>query len=174
MKPAAPGLRAGRVMMILAWLIGMALATYLFGQWQESRYNPNSTPQSQFSQNAIEVVLERNHQGHYVANGFINGQRVTFLLDTGATQVALPSALAQRLGLELGSPIQIHTANGLSQARRTRLNTLQLGDIELRDVAALSAPNMHGDEVLLGMSALKQLEFTQKGSTLVLRQFTSQ
>jgi 5-methyltetrahydropteroyltriglutamate--homocysteine methyltransferase len=50
--------------------------------------------------------------------------------------------------------------------------SLQLGDIRLQDVAAILAPNMPGNEVLLGMSALKQLEFTQKGGTLVLRQST--
>ena len=49
---------------------------------------------------------------------------------------------------------------------------LQLGDIQLREVAALITPGMEGHEVLLGMSALKQLEFTQKGGTLVLRQST--
>ncbi|WP_346427727.1 retropepsin-like aspartic protease family protein, partial [Pseudomonas aeruginosa] len=54
-----------------------------------------------------------------------------------------------------------------------RLDQLQLGDIRLSGVAALIAPGMDGDEVLLGMSALKQLEFTQRDGTLVLRQNTS-
>lgn len=82
--------------------------------------------------------------------------------------------MAERLGLQHGAPIIISTANGRATGHRTRLDSLRLGDIELRDVAALIAPGMDGDEVLLGMSALKQLEFSQKGGTLVLRQSTLQ
>ena len=67
-------------------------------------------------------------------------------------------------------PITLDTANGRSQGWRTRLPNLQLGDIRLTDVPALIAPGMEGDEVLLGMSALRQLDFTQQDGTLVLRQ----
>jgi len=58
-------------------------------------------------------------------------------------------------------------------ASRTERASRQLGEILLHDVAALITPGMDGDEVLLGMSALKQLEFTQRDGTLVLRQTTS-
>ncbi|MNC64411.1 hypothetical protein D3C75_1146100 [compost metagenome] len=64
----------------------------------------------------------------------------------------------------------LSTANGRTQGYRTRLGTLQLGDILLREVRALVVPGLDGDQVLLGMSALKQLEFTQRGGTLLLRQ----
>ncbi|MEX5354424.1 TIGR02281 family clan AA aspartic protease, partial [Pseudomonas juntendi] len=64
----------------------------------------------------------------------------------------------------------LSTANGRATGWRTRLDRLQLGDIRLSGVAALIVPGMDGDEVLLGMSALKQLEFTQRDGTLVLRQ----
>ena len=108
---------------------------------------------------AVERLLERHpeHRGCIVF-----------------TQVAVPSAVAERLGLARGAPIVISTANGRATGHRTRLASLRLGDIELRDVAALIAPGMDGDEVLLGMSALQQLEFSQKGGTLVLRQSTLQ
>ena len=86
----------------------------------------------------------------------------------------MPAALAERLRLPSGAPVQIHTANGQATAHRTRLERLQVGDILLQDVAALIAPGMLSDEVLLGMSALKQLEFTQRDGTLVLRQTTLQ
>jgi aspartyl protease family protein len=56
---------------------------------------------------------------------------------------------------------------------RTRLDRLQLGDIVLRDVRALVAPGLGDEQVLLGMSALKKLEFTQRGGTLLLRQTTN-
>ncbi|MCE4068782.1 MULTISPECIES: TIGR02281 family clan AA aspartic protease [Pseudomonas] len=170
MNDAVPGKRVGKVMMFLAWGAGILLATHYFGAWETRQHNPNPQPQSTRANGAVEVRLVGNRAGHYVADGRINGEAVTFMLDTGATQVALPQRLADRLGLPRGLPITLDTANGRSQGWRTRLPSLQLGDIRLTDVPALIAPGMEGDEVLLGMSALRQLDFTQQDGTLVLRQ----
>ena len=160
-------------MLVLAWGAGLLLATRFFGDWEDRQRNPNRSPESVHGSGYVEVHLASSRQGHYLADGQINGAPVTFLLDTGATQVAVPIELARRLGLEPGAPILIGTANGQARAHRTRLSSLQLGDIHLQDVEALIAPGMDGAEVLLGMSALKQLEFTQRAGTLVLRQATS-
>jgi aspartyl protease family protein len=168
------GKRAGRVMLVLAWGAALLLATKFFGDWEEGRRNPNASPESLHGKGYVEVHLASSRQGHYLAGGKINGEAVTFLLDTGATQVAIPTQVAQRLGLQAGAAIVISTANGRATAHRTRLERLQLGDILLTDVDALIAPGMGGDDVLLGMSALKQLEFTQRGGTLMLRQSTLQ
>ncbi|MAB98764.1 MAG: TIGR02281 family clan AA aspartic protease [Pseudomonadaceae bacterium] len=174
MTEQTPGKRAGRVMWVLAWGAGILLATRFFGDWETTQYNPNQAPVSVQGNDYIEVRLVSSRDGHYVSAGQINGNDVTFLLDTGATQVAVPSAVAEQLGLQAGAPIVIRTANGRATAHKTRLDRLKLGAIELRDVPALIAPGMHGDEVLLGMSALKQLEFTQRDGTLMLRQSTLQ
>lgn len=173
MSQQAPGKRAGRVLLILAWCAGLFLATRFFGEWEARRENPNSAVTSQQGAGYIEVKLVSNGQGHFVASGQINGQPATFMLDTGATDVAIPVALAERLGLEKGAPVTLSTANGRSQGYRTRLERLQLGDIVLCDVRALIAPGLDGEQVLLGMSALKQLEFTQRGGTMLLRQTTN-
>jgi aspartyl protease family protein len=159
-------------MLLIAWLVAMGLATWLFGTWQEGRDNPNRAPESLHGEGYIEVRLASSRGGHYLLDGTINSRGARFLLDTGATHVAIPKALAQSLQLERGSPIQVNTANGSATGWRTRLASLQLGDIQLHDVAAIIVPNMDGDEVLLGMSALKQLEFTQRDGSLVLRQNT--
>lgn len=164
------GRRAGRVMMILAWVAGLLLAAQFFGKWEQSRHNPNQVPVSVQGAGYVEVQLAGNRQGHYLLNGGINGRPVLFLLDTGATDVAVPAALARELGLEAGAPITVNTANGRSTGYRTRLSQVSLGEIRLQDVRALIVPGIDGDEVLLGMSALKQLEFTQRDGTLVLRQ----
>jgi aspartyl protease family protein len=66
----------------------------------------------------------------------------------------------------------VNTANGRATGYRTRLDELTLGEIRLHNVRALITSGMDGDEVLLGMSALKQLEFTQRAGTLVLRHYT--
>jgi len=164
------GRRAGRVMLVLAWGVGLYLATRFFAAWEEDRLNPNRQPVSQLHGEQIEVQLAGNVQGHFVASGKINGETVTFLLDTGATDVAVPAELAERLGLSRGAPVMLHTANGQTTGYRTVLNSLSLGDIVLRDVRAIVAPGFRSEQVLLGMSALKQLEFTQRAGTLVLRQ----
>ena len=172
MSQPVPGKRAGRILLVLAWCAGLFLATRFFGEWEQRRQNPNTQISSQQVDGYIEVKLVGNGQGHFVADGQINGQPVNFMLDTGATDVSIPAGLAERLSLEKGAPVMLSTANGRSQGYRTRLEQLKLGDIVLHDVRALVAPGLSGDQVLLGMSALKQLEFTQRGGTLLLRQST--
>ncbi|TCD22770.1 TIGR02281 family clan AA aspartic protease [Pseudomonas sp. IC_126] len=164
------GRRAGRVMLVLAWGAALWLATRFFADWEQGRFNPNREPVSLVQGDQIEVHLESNIQGHFVADGLINGQPVTFLLDTGATDVAIPAELAEELDLARGAPVRLQTANGQTTGYRTVLDSLALGDIVLQDVRALIAPGFGGEQVLLGMSALKQLEFTQRAGTLVLRQ----
>ena len=164
------GRRAGRIMLVLAWGLGILLATRFFADWEQSRFNPNSQPVSQINGEQIEVLLESNIQGHFVASGRINGEAVVFLLDTGATDVAIPAEVAGKLGLTRGAPIQLQTANGQTTGYRTVLDSLSLGDIVLRDVRGIVAPGFDSEQILLGMSALKQLEFTQRAGTLVLRQ----
>ena len=170
-RPA--GQRAARIMLVLAWIAALALATHWFGGWEEQRANPNRHPESVHGDDYIEVRLAAGPGGHYLLDGQIDGNTLTFLLDTGATAVAVPLQVAESLDLPRGAPVQIRTANGTVTGWRTRLGMLQLGDIRLQNVEALITPGMDGDQVLLGMSALKQLEFTQKGGTLVLRQSTS-
>jgi len=165
-----PGKRAGKVLMIVAWAAGLFLATRFLGQWEAHERNPNTQVQSSHGDGFIEVRLLGNGQGHFVVDGAINGQVVHFMLDTGATDVAIPEALAKDLNLQRGSPVVLSTANGRTEGYRTRLGTLQLGDIRLQNVRALVVPGLDGQTVLLGMSALKQLEFTQRGGTMLLRQ----
>ncbi|MBA1199332.1 TIGR02281 family clan AA aspartic protease [Pseudomonas plecoglossicida] len=164
------GKRAGRVLMILAWAAAMFLTTRFFGVWEDQQRNPNAQPESAHGDGFIEVRLLSNGQGHFVADGAINGQTVHFMLDTGATDVAIPESLAKGLELQRGAPVLVSTANGRTEGYRTRLDSLQLGDIRLQGVRALVVPGLDGTTVLLGMSALKQLEFTQRGGSMLLRQ----
>ena len=173
MSQQPPGKRAGRVFMVLAWCAALFLATRFFGQWEVRQQNPNIVVSSEQGEGFIEVKLASNTQGHFVASGQINGQPVDFMLDTGATDVSIPAELAERLKLEKGFGVTLSTANGRTQGYRTRIDRLQLGDIVLRDVRALVVPGLDGKQVLLGMSALNELEFTQRGGTMLLRQTTN-
>jgi aspartyl protease family protein len=169
-----PGKRIGRVFMVLAWCAALFLATRFFGQWEARQQNPNAVVSSEQGEGFIEVKLASNTQGHFVASGQINGQPVDFMLDTGATDVSIPAEMAERLKLERGFGVTLSTANGRTQGYRTRVDRLQVGDIVLRDVRALVVPGLDGKQVLLGMSALNKLEFTQRGGTMLLRQTTNQ
>ncbi|QAY90209.1 MULTISPECIES: TIGR02281 family clan AA aspartic protease [unclassified Pseudomonas] len=173
MSQQTPGKRAGRVFMVLAWCAALFLATRFFGQWEARQQNPNTVVSSEQGEGFIEVKLASNTQGHFVASGQINGQPVDFMLDTGATDVSIPAEMAERLKLEKGFGVTLSTANGRTQGYRTRIDRLQLGDIVLRDVRALVVPGLDGHQVLLGMSALNKLEFTQRGGTMLLRQTTN-
>lgn len=158
-------------MVFAMWLVLLALLTLFFDKYLGDQINPNQqVVQRQTAEGVREVVLERNRYGHYVASGQINGQPVTFLLDTGATDIAIPENVANRLGLAKGRSISFHTANGIARGYTTRLDSVGLGNIRLTDLPASINPNVNTDEILLGMSFLKHLEMNQKGNTLTLRQ----
>lgn len=153
-------------MALAASLLVLGMFTLYFDNSLEARNNPNR--QLQVGPGS-ELVLKRSRDGHYVFPGTINGRPVSFLLDTGATLVSVPAHLARDLGLEAGPPMQAVTANGTVTTWATRVDALAFGPFEVRGVPASLNPGMAGDQVLLGMSVLKHLEFTQRGDTLVLR-----
>ncbi len=162
--------RLGKGMIYVAWILALALLAWFFSAWLDMRQNPNRSVQTAVSGGKRLVTLVRNPSGHYRATGYINNREVEFMVDTGATTVAVPASLEAHLGLHRGVPVEVSTANGIVGAFLTRLDSVRLGMIELRDVKATINPSLDGNEVLLGMSFLKQLEFTQRGDSLILEQ----
>ena len=156
----------------LCWLLVLGGLTIAFNDTLENRENPNREVKSSISNTGIrEVILQRNRQGHYVANGSINGKTVTFLVDSGATLVTIPGKLAKRLGLKKGRQEIVSTANGNIVVYLTNIKHIQLGEITLRDIKANINPHMDGDGLLLGMSFLKDLEIIQRDKLLTIRQY---
>ncbi len=163
--------RLGFGMIVLAWLLILGILSAYFSGWLDTQRNPNQSIETLVTDGgAREVVLKQNRFGHYVASGRINGVKATFLLDTGATDVSVPSDLADKAGLKVGPPTRAQTDGGEITARMTRIDRVELGGIVLENVRALIIPHLRGEEVLLGMSFLRQLEFTQQGEELTLRQ----
>ncbi|WP_019561967.1 MULTISPECIES: retropepsin-like aspartic protease [Caldimonas] len=115
------------------------------------------------------IVLSASSGGHFRAQGSINGRVAQFLVDTGATTVALDRAQAQRLGVDLGqaAPTQVQTANGVTVAHRVTLGSLRVGDVELREVEALVVPH-ELPYVLLGNSFLSRFQMKRENDQLVL------
>lgn len=153
-------------MALAASLLVLGLFYLYFDSSLEARNNPNR--QLQVAPGS-ELVLKRSSGGHYVFPGMINGRPVNFLLDTGATLVSVPAHLADELGLKAGAHQRSITANGTVATRATRVDALAFGPFDLRGVPASLNPGMTDDQVLLGMSVLKHLEFTQRGDILILR-----
>ncbi|MGR8947778.1 MAG: retropepsin-like aspartic protease family protein [Gammaproteobacteria bacterium] len=161
--------KIGFSMYILAAALLLGLLTVLFSGLLSHRLNPNKNPDSHTGANGqVQIVLHRNSGGHYVASGLVNDKKVVFLLDTGATAVAIPQELAQKLALTPGRQISTLTANGMTAAYTTTISTIQIGDIVEHNVAAVLVPNLPGGQILLGMSFLKRLDFSQRGDTLIL------
>lgn len=161
--------KTGRIMLYIGWAIFLLMLTMIFGNWEESRINPNRHPQSSLIDGTAEVILQRNNQGHYLLNAQVNGTTISFLVDTGASQVVFTESQAKKIGLESGFPYYVGTANGDIQVWSTEVGQLNIGDIQLQDIPAAINPHMDG-YALLGMSALVNLEWTQSGDRLILRQ----
>ena len=116
------------------------------------------------------AVLAADGRGHFHADGAINGGSMRFILDTGATSIALPAADAVRLGLDYrkGRPGTIHTANGPAPAWRVKLDSVRVGGIELQNVDALVL-EQGLDVALLGMSFLNRVEMFRSGDSMTLK-----
>ena len=122
------------------------------------------------SSSGSSVTLTADERGHYVTMGQVNGGTVQFLVDTGATSIALPSADARRLGINYlnGQRGFTQTANGRAAAYRITLDTVKVGDITLHAVEAVV---LEGDGLkiaLLGMSFLNRTEMKRDGQALTL------
>jgi len=101
----------------------------------------------------------------------INGIQVNFLVDTGASQVAMNERVARKIGLQYklkGKKASVSTAAGRSSAWFLTLNKVNVGGVELKQVDALVLKGAGPDEVLLGMSFLRQLKMQDDGELLKL------
>ncbi|MDH5765870.1 MAG: TIGR02281 family clan AA aspartic protease [Gammaproteobacteria bacterium] len=162
-------------MFIVMWIIFIALLSYLFNIILDKQSNPNQNLSSiQLQSGIIEIVLQRNRYGHYVTDGKINNQEVVFMLDTGATDVSIPRHIAEDLMLKQGHAMIYGTANGDITVYATQLKNISIDQIKLDNIKATINPNTDESVVLLGMSFLKHLEFTQRGDSLILRQYPEQ
>ena len=116
------------------------------------------------------VTLTADTQGHYQTLGQVNGGTVQFLVDTGATSIALPSADARRLGINYlsGERGYTQTANGRAAAYKIKLDTVKVGDITLYAVDAVVLEGDGLKTALLGMSFLNRTEMKRDGQALTL------
>ena len=115
------------------------------------------------------IVLSAESGGHFFSGGNINGKSVRFMVDTGATNVALSQEDAERIGIDYknGQRTVSRTANGVIATYRTTLTSVRVGDVVVYNVDATIVPG-HMTHVLLGNSFLTRFQMKRENDTLVL------
>lgn len=115
------------------------------------------------------ITLMADSRGHFVSNGTINGQVMQYMVDTGASTIAIGRPDADRMGLKYqsGQPVRMSTANGVGQGWRMKLDSVRIGDVEVFGIEAIitSQPMPY---VLLGNSFLTEFQMTRINDQMVL------
>jgi aspartyl protease family protein len=161
---------------------GLAIAAAMIGPRYASQIGaaPVSVPQPALTAAAATpaysrpVVVPRDGRGHFEVDATIKGHRIGFMVDTGASVVALTAHDAAQLGIRPSQnafTAEVRTANGTVRGALARLDVITIGGIEVRDVAALVLPDEALSDNLLGLSFLQRLRrFEYSDGKLVLEQ----
>ncbi|WP_428355413.1 retropepsin-like aspartic protease family protein [Methyloprofundus sp.] len=153
-------------LVVLAFTMLYLLADNLLSRQSPSYAieHPNDFVQKILYKNPIEItqkgiIISADRRGHYSGAGLINNQPMEFMIDTGATRVAVPAKLAQLAGLKIGMPVISQTAAGSVRSYQTIIPSLRIGAITIYNAHAVILEKL--DQVLIGMSVLKQFKVTQ-------------
>lgn len=117
-----------------------------------------------------EVRLTPAPNGNYMVNGRMNGKNVTFIVDTGASYIAMNKNLARALKINLGNQkVYVHTASGTETSYLVMIDTVSIGDIKMFNIPAVISNHDYPREPLLGMSFLKHVDMSQENGQMVLK-----
>jgi aspartyl protease family protein len=122
---------------------------------------------------ARNVVLTKAPNGHFQVEARVDGRRIEFLVDTGASHIALRESEAARLGIyprPSEYTVRVSTANGVTKAALVQLRSVEVGDILVRDVPAIVHSDQGLSVNLLGMTFLSRVRWTHERGKLVLEQ----
>ena len=117
------------------------------------------------------LTISKGVGGHYLITGLVNGNTVPFMVDTGATTIAMNSIQARRLGIDFkskGTPVRVSTASGTEKAWLVYLNSVKLGSIEVLGVDAMVLDGEFPRDVLLGMSFLSRVSWREEQGALIV------
>jgi aspartyl protease family protein len=123
--------------------------------------------------NSRTVTIARDNRGQFMVEARVDGRRLQFMVDTGASTIALRESAAARLGIHpmpRDYNVQVQTANGIGRAAMVELNSVEVDGIVVRNVRALVTPDSALSENLLGMSFLSRVKFSHDRGRLVLEQ----
>ncbi len=130
---------------------------------------PASVGGTPASEGGDRIVLSADSRGHFFAQGSINNRPAQFMVDTGASDVALGQPEADRLGIDYKSAttVRLSTANGVAQGWRLKLRSVRVGDVTLYEVDAVVTP-LPMPMILLGNSFLNRFNMRRDGDQLTL------
>jgi aspartyl protease family protein len=134
---------------------------------------PVTAAPAQVATNSRSVSLKRADNGHFELEARVDGRRLDFMVDTGASHIALRESDAARLGIRpipRDYTVKVSTANGVRMAAQAELRTVDIGGIVVRDIPAIVLPDEALGANLLGMSFLSRVRWTHERGKLVLEQ----
>jgi aspartyl protease family protein len=141
------------------WLV-VGLLLFLAVQWWQ-----RTQTAARFTSDGRTIELRRGPDGHYHWPGRINGRRVDFLVDTGATGIAIPKDLALDLGLPSLGSVESNTANGVARGNLVAIDIELDGGVRAENLRAVALPGLDAHP-LLGMAVLGRLRWTQQNGVL--------
>jgi aspartyl protease family protein len=163
-----------RILFAAVSLMVMSAVAVHFIEVQQTAAATDATDHSsQRTSSGSRSVVLQSDRGHYFTDARVDGRNVAFMVDTGATQIALRESDAATLGYRPRASdytVRVSTANGEGRAARIELTRVEVGDITVRDVTALVVPDKALNINLLGMSFLSRVRWTQDHGQLVLEQ----
>ena len=156
--------RTGKIMFVIAWVFGFALLILFF-----HNFGKKDAGGYVYSARHGTLTIDADDKGHYWVDGLINQKPVRFMVDTGATYMAIPLPLATQLGLKGSYPVRLNTAGGEVEGELTRVRQMRFSGFSFNNVKAVIMPDVRTNVVLLGMNILSEFSITQKNSQLIIK-----
>ncbi|MES2582166.1 MAG: TIGR02281 family clan AA aspartic protease [Pseudomonadota bacterium] len=158
----SPGLKWGPLAIVAFWVVVLGVLYALITQYLKPK------PVTITAQG--ELIIPKARDGHFYAAGTVNGRPVMFMVDTGASLVAVSEAFARGAGVGEGVPTTFHTANGDMPGRIVQDVPVTLGPIQVSGVrVGVGLVGGAEDQALLGQSFLSKFDITMSKEKMVLR-----
>jgi aspartyl protease family protein len=161
------------ILVFAAFVLVLAVFAPRFLPRHDATVMTVASEQTRQPANSRTVAISRGQNGHFQTDGVVDGRRLGFLVDTGASVIALREGDAARLGIHPSQreyTTRVNTANGTILAAPIELNRVEVGDVTVRNVAGLVLPDEALAQNLLGMSFLSRVHWQYEGGKLVLEQ----
>lgn len=165
-RSTASTLRRSTLAMMVFWLV-VAGVLWAGFQWNETRQRANLAA---YTASSGELVIPRSRDGHFYVAGEVNHAPVRFLVDTGATSVAVTAQLAQAARLPAGQPIVLATAGGNTRGRLVRGVPIKVGPLVYNDTTVtVGLQAERSDAALLGQSFLRHFDVRISAGQMTLK-----
>lgn len=154
----------GAAFLVVGWIAAIALVAMLLNHAVFGTKKPSISETDAGKQ----ITITRDSDSHFRIKGSINGIPVTFLIDTGATSVAVSTELASKAHLTKQAELTAETASGNSMGYFTMIDTLNIGGVDVHNISAVIIPDYPSNQALLGMNVLSKFIIQQQDNIMVL------